>query len=212
MSLKVSEIFFSLQGEGPLVGYPTFFIRLFGCNLRCTWCDTTYAREGDNYRVLSVQEILGLWEKNYSSIPFITLTGGEPLLQGKIYKLMKEFIKRNCTVLVETNGSLDIKNVPREVIKVVDIKTPSSGMDKHNLYTNLKYLDLKDAVKFVIKDKMDFQFALDIIQTWNLLAKTQVFFSPVYAELSPVTLAQWILELRLPIRFQLQLHKILNLK
>lgn len=212
LNLKVSEIFFSIQGEGPLVGYPTFFIRLFGCNLSCRWCDTTYAREGNNYRILSVQEILDCWKIDYSSIPFITITGGEPLLQSEVYVLIRGFMEQGCTVLIETNGSLDLKDIPEEVIKVVDIKTPSSGMERYNLYTNLRYLKLKDAVKFVIKDKTDLQFALYTIKTWNLLSKTQVFFSPVYAELSPTILAQWILDLRLPIRFQLQLHKILNLK
>lgn len=212
LSLKISEIFFSLQGEGPLVGCPTYFIRLFGCNLDCCWCDTQYARKGNNYQILTISDILNHWEKNYPYIPYITITGGEPLLQQEVYALMEEFIKKRCIVVLETNGSLDIRKVPKEVIKVVDIKTPSSKMEKYNLYTNVNYLNHKDAVKFVIKDEEDFQFALDKIKALNLITKTQVFLSPVYSELSPKTLAHWILKTKLPIRFQFQIHKFLDLK
>ncbi len=210
-NLKVSELFFSLQGEGPLVGYPCFFVRLFGCNLNCKWCDTEYAKK-DKYKLMSVSEIIDLWEKNYPEIKCITITGGEPLLQKTVYSLIDGFLKRKAQVILETNGSIELNKVPKEVLKVVDFKTPSSGMQSYNLYQNLKYLDKKDAVKFVIKDIKDFEFSLNIVQEFLMLHYTQVFFSPVHPCLDPKTLANWIIETRLPIRFQMQIHKILKLK
>ncbi len=212
MKLKISEIFFSIQGEGPLIGYPSFFIRLFGCNLNCFWCDTPYAKGENYYEEWEVSEIVSFWEKNFKFIPFITLTGGEPLLQNSVYSLISEFLNKGCIIVLETNGSISLERVPQEVIKVMDIKTPSSGMDKYNLYENFRFLIKKDAVKFVIKDKKDFEFALNIVEKFKLLYYTQVFLSPAYPFLKPQTLANWILETKKPLRFQIQLHKVVGIK
>lgn len=212
MKLKISEIFFSLQGEGPLVGYPTFFIRFFGCNLDCSWCDTLYAKKHGTYYELEIQEIIDLWKRNYSEIPYITLTGGEPLLQKGVFPLIESFLKEKAIICLETNGSLSVKEISERVIKVVDFKTPSSGMENFNFYENLNFLDKKDALKFVIKDRNDFEWALKKIEEFELFEITQVFFSPATPFLSPQVLAEWILEVKKPIRFQLQLHKILKLK
>lgn len=212
MSLRISEIFFSIQGEGPLVGFPTFFVRLYGCNLNCSWCDTPYAKEGQRYQELSPEEIITQWESNYKEIPYIAITGGEPLLQAQSIDLMNEFSKRGAKVLLETNGSLNIKRVPKEVLIVMDVKTPSSEMSKHNLFENFNYLKKEDALKFVIKDYNDFQWSLKIIEEFNLLEKFNCFFSPAYSYLSPEELAQFILETKRPLRLQVQLHKILKIK
>lgn len=211
-ALKISEIFFSIQGEGPLVGYPTLFIRLFGCNLECSWCDTPYAKGKNPYKEMDTSEIVSFWKKNFSSIPFITVTGGEPLLQGAVYELMDTFLELNCTVVLETNGSISLKRVPKEIIKVMDVKTPSSNMEKFNLYENFRFLTKRDAVKFVIKDKNDFDFALNIVEKFQLLYYTQVFLSPAFPFLEAKTLANWIIETKKPLRFQVQLHKIVGIK
>ena len=210
--LKISEIFFSIQGEGPLVGYPSFFVRLFGCNLNCSWCDTPYAKGKNLYKELEISEVISLWKENFKSIPFIIITGGEPLLQSSVYSLIDEFLKLNCTVILETNGSITLKRVPEEVIKVMDIKTPSSRMEKYNLYENLKFLASKDAVKFVIKDKKDFEFTLNITEKFQILYYTQVFLSPAFPFLEAKTLANWVLETKKPLRFQIQLHKVVGIK
>ena len=210
--LKISEIFFSLQGEGPLTGYPTFFIRLFGCNLDCSWCDTPYAKGENPYEEKEVSEIVFFWEKNFNSIPFITITGGEPLIQSSVYNLMDTFLNKNCIVVLETNGSISLERVPKKVIKIMDVKTPSSKMEKYNLYENFKFLTRKDAVKFVIKDKADFEFSLHIIEKFFLTYYTQVFLSPAHPFLDPKTLAEWILKTKKPLRFQTQLHKVVGIK
>jgi len=210
-TLKISEIFYSIQGEGPLMGYPTLFIRFFGCNLNCSWCDTLYAKYG-TFKSMNIPEIINLWKKNYPQIPYITLTGGEPLIQKNIYALMEELLLKKAIIVLETNGSISLKNTPKDVIKVMDIKTPSSQMDRFNLYENLKFLNKKDAVKFVIKNRSDFEWALRIIEKFKINYYTQIFFSPVYKILSPQILAHWILETKLPIRLQIQLHKTLKLK
>ncbi|PMP66152.1 MAG: 7-carboxy-7-deazaguanine synthase QueE [Thermodesulfobacterium geofontis] len=210
--LKISEIFFSLQGEGPLIGYPTLFIRLFGCNLNCSWCDTPYAKGNNPHKEVEISEILSFWEKNFNSLPFITITGGEPLIQNPVYNLMNAFLEKNCIVVLETNGSISLNRVPKEVIKVMDVKTPSSNMDRHNLYENFKFLGKKDAVKFVIKDEKDFEFSLDIIDKFFLTYYTQVFLSPAHPFLDPKNLAEWILKTKKPLRFQIQLHKVVGIK
>lgn len=209
--LKISEIFFSIEGEGPFIGFPSFFIRTFGCNLNCSWCDTPYAKEG-SFREMEIKEIITLWENNYSSIPYITLTGGEPLLQNAIYYLIEGFLKKACIIILETNGSISLEKVPKEVVKVMDIKTPSSNMEKYNLYENLKFLDTKDAVKFVIQNRADFEFALNCIEKYQINYYTQVIFSPAFSLLSPKSLAEWILEIKKPIRFQVQIHRIVGIK
>jgi 7-carboxy-7-deazaguanine synthase len=210
--LKISEIFFSLQGEGPLTGYPTLFVRLFGCNLNCSWCDTPYAKGKNPYEEKEVSKIISFWEKNFSSIPFITITGGEPLIQSPVYNLIDAFLSQGCIIALETNGSISLEKVPKEVIKVMDVKTPSSKMDKYNLYENFKFLTKKDAVKFVIKNRRDFNFAINIIEKFYLTYYTKVFLSPAYPFLEPKILAGWILKTKKPLRFQIQLHKVVGIK
>jgi len=210
--LKISEIFFSIQGEGPLTGYPTLFIRLFGCNLNCAWCDTPYAKGENPHEEKEVSEIVSFWKENFSSVPFITITGGEPLIQNAVYQLIDEFLKYNCVITLETNGSISLNRVPKEVVKVMDVKTPSSNMEKYNLYENFKFLDKKDAVKFVIKDRNDFDFALSITEKYQLLYYTQVFLSPAFPFLDAKTLAGWIIKIQKPLRFQIQLHKVVGIK
>jgi len=209
--LKISEIFYSIQGEGPFAGFPSFFIRLFGCNLNCSWCDTEYAKTGV-FQLKNISYVLSLWKKNYPEIPYITITGGEPLLQKSVYKLMKVLLQNNATIILETNGSLSLKEVPEEVIKVMDLKTPSSGMHIHNFYENLKYLGKKDVIKFVVMNKIDFNWALEIIEKFDILSRCQIYFSPVYNKLSPQELAFWIMETKKPFKIQIQLHKFLGLK
>ncbi|MFN3567494.1 MAG: 7-carboxy-7-deazaguanine synthase QueE [Caldimicrobium sp.] len=212
MSIKISEIFFSIQGEGPFIGYPTLFIRLYGCNLNCSWCDTPYAKEGEQFFEKTCDEILNFWIENYPNIPYITLTGGEPLLQEKSLDLMKALLKKGALVNLETNGSISLEKVPKEVFIVMDIKTPSSGMTHFNYYENFKYLNKKDVVKFVIQDEKDFEWSLDLIEEFSLWSKVCCLFSPVYGVMDPTELAKLILDTKKPIRFQVQLHKLLSLK
>lgn len=212
MSLKISEIFYSLQGEGPFIGYPTLFIRLYGCNLNCSWCDTPYARRGENYTVKSSSEIIHFWKENFPELPHITITGGEPLIQEESLELMDKLVKKGAIVTLETNGSVSIKEVPSSVYIVMDLKTPSSKMSLYNNYENLNFLQKKDCVKFVIKDEEDFYWSLKIVENYNLLSKTSCLFSPVYGTLSPKKLANLILQTKKPLRFQIQLHKLLEIK
>ncbi len=212
MSLKVSEIFFSLQGEGPLVGFPTFFVRLYGCNLYCSWCDTPYASKGDKYQEKEISEIIWHWKRYYPHIPYVTITGGEPLLQEETPKLIEAFFSKGAVIVLETNGSLSIEKIPEEVIVVMDWKTPSSGMSKFNNLENLKFLKKKDALKFVIKDEEDFKWSLKEIEKLDLLSRTNCIFSPCAPFMKSEKLAKMILETRKPIRFQIQLHKFLKIK
>lgn len=212
MSLKISEIFFSLQGEGPLVGVPTFFVRFYGCNLFCSWCDTTYARIGDKYEEKEIEEIIWQWKRNFPHIPYVTITGGEPLLQEKTPKLIEAFLSEGAVIVLETNGSLSIEKISEKVIVVMDWKTPSSGMSKFNNQENLKFLKKEDALKFVIKDEEDFKWSLNEIEKFDLLSRTSCLFSPCEPFMKPEKLAKMILETKKPIRFQIQLHKFLNLK
>ncbi len=207
MTLKLSELFISIQGEGSHQGLPTFFVRLYGCNLRCRWCDTKYAYEGPWFE-LTVEQVIEKW-KLQDSIPWVQITGGEPLLQGDVYHLMKAFLEKGAIVLLETNGSLPIESLPQKVIKIMDLKPPSSGMSEFILWKNLAYLSRKDQVKFVIADRQDYEWAKRIIKRYYLTAFTQVLVSPVYRELPPQELTSWILEDRLHVRFQIQLHKFL---
>ena len=211
-SLKISEIFYSIQGEGPFSGYPTLFIRLFGCNLNCSWCDTPQAKPPFSHKEFAVNDLVKLWKENFCSIPFVTITGGEPLLQKTgVVELAESLLSLGAIVELETNGSLSLEGLPKELVKVVDVKTPSSGMEVFNRLENLKYLNNKDVIKFVIKDEKDFEFSLNLVEKLKIYEKVQVFFSPVHGELSPKILAGWILKSRLPIRLQVQLHKFLGL-
>ena len=203
--MELSEIFYSLQGESSYAGLPCVFVRLASCNLRCTYCDTQYAYEPEF--TLSIEDIVKEVEK-YHPVKLVEITGGEPLLQAKSIELMKLLLKKNYDVLLETNNSISLKDVPKEVIKIVDFKTPSSGMCNSILWDNIKYFNDWDELKFVIEDKQDFDWSLQIIEKYDLL-QYQILFSPVYEKLDRKELAEWILETKLPIRLNMQLHKLI---
>jgi len=180
-------------------------VRLAGCNLRCTYCDTKYAYEPEF--TLSIEEIIKEVEK-YHPVKLVEITGGEPLLQTDSVELMKLLIGKKYEVLLETNNSISLKDIPKEVIKIIDFKTPSSGMCNSILWDNIKYFNDYDELKFVIADKQDFDWSLQIIEKYDLL-KYQILISPVHGKLNKKVLAVWILETKLPIRLNIQLHKIL---
>lgn len=203
--LRITEIFFSLQGESRSVGCPTVFIRLTGCPLRCGYCDTSYAFQGGEWYTLDaiLQEV-----KRYHT-RHVTVTGGEPLAQKLCLDLLSSLCDANYEVSLETSGALDISGVDNRVIKVMDIKTPGSGEADRNLQTNLKYLASQDQVKFVLTDRQDYDWAVAFLKQHALADKCEVLFSPVYGQLEARQLADWILEDNLPVRFQIQLHKLL---
>ena len=201
--LKVNEIFYSIQGESSMAGKPCVFIRLTFCNLRCTYCDTEYAfYEG---KEMSFEEILKEIEKYECNL--VEITGGEPLVQEKVLDLMKELCEREYMVMLETGGSLPIENVDKRVKIIMDLKTPTSGMEKKNLFENLTHIKKFDEIKFVIGNKSDYEWSKDMILKYNLTDKATVLMSPVFNEINNIELASWILEDRLKVRFQLQMHK-----
>lgn len=203
--LTVNEIFKSLQGESSFTGLPCIFIRLTGCNLRCTWCDTEYAfYEG---QPKSVQDIMAAIEP--LGVPLVEITGGEPLLQDTVYDLMNALLAKNYKVLVETGGGVSVAKVPEPVIKILDIKCPGSGEDSKNLWDNLGHLNPGDEVKFVLADRADYEWSREILNRYNIHKKVKVLFSPVYDKLDLKELAAWVLEDNLPVRVQTQLHKVI---
>lgn len=204
--LEISELFYSIQGESSFAGYPCFFIRFSGCNLRCSYCDAryTYEESGSFY---SIEELLTETER-YPGV-LVEITGGEPLLQEGIYPLLEKLLQIGRTVLLETNGSQSLKWVPEKVVKIVDIKCPDSGMHEQMNFNNLAYLLPSDELKFVINSRQDYDFAKEIISIHSLLGKNKLSLSPVTDQLAPYDLAKWIMEDRLPVRLQLQLHTIL---
>ena len=202
--LKINEIFHSIQGESSYTGLPCVFVRLTGCDLRCSWCDTPDAFNEGN--TVSVEEIVRKVE-TYESL-LVEITGGEPLLQPDVYQLMRVLLKSGKTVLLETGGHIDISHVPDEVVKVVDVKCPGSGESGHNLWGNLDHLKAHDEVKFVIRDRPDYDFAKKVLKQHHLVERcAAVLFSPVHGILSQKVLADWSLEDQLPVRLQIQLHK-----
>ena len=203
--LKIFEIFHSLQGESNLVGLPTVFVRLTGCPLRCTWCDTEYAFHGGQW--LHFDEILSQVKQH--NTPYVCVTGGEPLAQKRVHQLMDLLVANNFTVSLETAGSLSVADVNPAVIKVVDLKAPGSGEVGKNLFENLPLLKPQDQVKFVVADDVDYQWSKNIIEKYALAKQCQILMSPVADVLSPKLLAEWILQDHLPVRFQIQLHKYL---
>ena len=203
--LKVSEIFHSIQGESTFVGLPTVFIRLTGCPLRCSWCDTEYAFSGGKW--MQIEEILQQ-VKTYNT-PYICVTGGEPLAQKRCLQLLDQLIDNGYNVSLETSGALSIANVNDKVVTVMDIKAPGSNEEQKNMYQNINYLDAKDQIKFVIKNRTDYHWTQEIIKRYNLIDKCEVLLSPVAGEINPADLCQWILDDKMLVRFQLQLHKIL---
>ena len=205
LRLRITEIFYSLQGESRTSGYATVFIRLTGCPLRCVYCDTTYAFKGGEW--FSFEKIL-TEVKKYNT-KYITVTGGEPLAQKKCTDLLKILCDEGYDVSLETSGALDISTVDDRVSRVMDLKTPASKEEEKNLYTNIKLLTSHDQLKFVICDRNDYEWAVAKIKEYNLLSICEVLFSTSHQQLKPQTLANWILEDQLAVRFQMQLHKYL---
>lgn len=201
--LVINEIFHSIQGESTHSGRPCVFVRLTYCNLRCTYCDTEYAfHEGTS---LALDEILQRVRVYHTNL--VEITGGEPLYQEGVHDLMSVLCNEGYEVLLETGGSLDISCVDARVKRIMDLKCPSSGMLKKNLYTNIEHLRPSDEVKFVIGTRDDFDWAVETMNRYAISDRCTVLMSPVFGELEPVTLAGWILEQKLNVRFQLQLHK-----
>ena len=203
--LRVTEIFYSLQGESRTVGMPTVFIRLTGCPLRCQYCDTSYAFSGGQW--MDLQEILE--QVGRYQTPYITVTGGEPLAQPDCHALLTLLCDTGYEVSLETSGALDISTVDKRVVKVMDIKTPDSAEEQKNRWENIDALEAKDQVKFVICSEADYEWAKAVLSGYKLNDRCEVLFSPSYQQLAPRTLAEWILRDQLTVRFQLQLHKIL---
>ncbi|WP_027147832.1 7-carboxy-7-deazaguanine synthase QueE [Methylobacter tundripaludum] len=203
--LRITEIFHSLQGESNTVGLPTVFIRLTGCPLRCVYCDTAYAFTGGEK--IGIDAIIAQAEQ-YGT-PYITVTGGEPLAQPGCLELMTKLLDKGYVVSLETSGALDVSKVDQRVIKVMDLKTPSSGELSRNCYQNIEYLTAKDQVKFVIGNDSDYDWSKSILTEYDLPNLCEILFSPVMGQQNPTELAEKILKDRLPVRFQLQLHKIL---
>lgn len=206
MALNVNEIFFSIQGESIYTGIPCVFVRLTGCNLRCAYCDTTYAwKDGTSMEIEKIMEKV----RGFRCL-LVEITGGEPLIQEETPFLIKELLKTGHKVLLETNGSIDIRMVPPECIKIVDIKCPSSNEKDKTDLNNIKHLGMKDQIKFVIQNREDYLYARNIFKTnCKHLEGGNILFSPVIEKLPPSDLAGWILKDRLDVRFHLQLHKII---
>jgi 7-carboxy-7-deazaguanine synthase len=205
VSLIVNEIFYSIQGESSFAGQPCVFVRLTGCNLRCSYCDTQYAyNEGREYDVNNILEIVQSYQ-----CPLVEITGGEPLSQKETPLLVNHLISKNFLVLMETNGSIDINRVSAECIRIVDIKCPSSGEESKNDLENLNRLSSQDELKFVIGDRADYEFAGDILESRKMARPSsgKIHFSPVYGKMQPDILAKWILDDHLDVRLQLQMHK-----
>jgi len=203
--LKVNEIFYSIQGESSFSGIPFVFVRLTGCNLRCSYCDTKYAYEDG--KEFTVEQIIKEIKK--FKCRYVEITGGEPLLQDETPFLVDSLIDKGFTVLVETNGTKDISVISNKAIIIMDVKCPSSGESDKTDWENIKRLDKKDEVKFVIAEKSDYDWAKEIIAERNLTGKIEVLLSPVREKLDPALLAEWVLKDNLKVRFQLQLHKTL---
>ncbi len=203
--LRITEIFHSIQGEADAVGWPTVFVRLTGCPLRCTWCDTTYSFHGGQWR--QIDDILA--EVASHGARHVCVTGGEPLAQKRCLLLLRRLCDAGYEVSLETSGALDVSAVDARVRKVVDLKAPDSGEFKRNRWSNLDHLRAHDQVKFVLAGRADYEWARATVHEHALNARCQVLFSPVHASLKPRDLAEWILADRLPVRMQLQLHKLL---
>ncbi len=209
MKIKINEMFISIQGESSWTGFPFFFVRTSGCNLRCNYCDTKYAYEKGEF--FAIEEIIKKIED--SGLNKILITGGEPLIQKNVYILMDKLVKKGYDVLIETNGSILIDKINESVIKIIDFKTPSSGESKKNNFKNVNFLTEKDEVKFVIGNTEDFNWALSIIKKFDLNKKVKnIIFSPIWGKLNANELGKWIINKKLNfVRLQVQLHKIINM-
>jgi 7-carboxy-7-deazaguanine synthase len=203
--LRITEIFYSLQGETSRAGLPTVFVRLTGCPLRCVYCDTTYAFSGgQNMSIAQILDDVARYHAHY-----VTVTGGEPLAQKNCRELLQTLCDAGYEVSVETSGALDVSTVDARVMKVLDIKTPGSGEAEKNLWNNLSHLNPHDEIKIVLCDEADYLWARQMLREHGLDRKCAVLFAPVQGKLSPTDLAEWILRDGLPVRLQVQLHKLL---
>ena len=205
MALKINEIYYSVQGESTHTGRPCIFIRLTYCNLRCSYCDTEYAfYEGKDMEIAQIMSEIQQWDCN-----LVEVTGGEPLFQEECIDLLHELINSNYEVMLETGGSLSISDVPKKVIKIVDFKCPSSKMEKKNLWSIVDDLQGHDEVKFVIGNREDFDWAKDKITEYSLDKICTLLFSPTFGEIDPQLIVEWILADNLPVRMQMQMHKMI---
>ena len=205
MSLKINEIYYSVQGESTHAGRPCIFIRLTYCNLRCTYCDTEYAfYDGKDMEITDIMSEIKRWDCN-----LVEVTGGEPLFQDECIDLLNELVNSNYEVMLETGGSLSISDVPKKVVKIVDFKCPSSKMVKKNLWSIVDDLQPHDEVKFVIGNREDFDWAKDRITEYSLDKICTLLFSPTFGEIDPQQIVEWILADNLPVRMQMQMHKMI---
>jgi 7-carboxy-7-deazaguanine synthase len=213
-ALQVSELFYSIQGESTYAGYPCVFIRLAGCNLRCSYCDAAYTYE-EEARPVTPEELLAFTRRHPAAL--VQITGGEPLAQEQVYPLLTELLREQRLVLLETNGSINLARVPAGVVKVMDLKCPDSGMAERMDLDNLKLLTPADELKCVVGSRRDYEWAVSMLRAHipaienpaALRKRVKILFSPVTERLSPAQLAQWLLDDGLPVRLQLQLHRIL---
>lgn len=203
--LRITEIFHSLQGESRSVGWPTVFVRLTGCPLRCVWCDTTYSFHGGEWQDIdAIVENVAKYKTRH-----VCVTGGEPLAQKRCLTLLQRLCDAGYEVSLETSGAVDVAAVDPRVVKVLDLKAPGSGEVARNLWSNLEFLDPQDQVKFVLADRADYDWALQVLDERHLVSRCEVLFSPVHGKLAPRDLAEWILADGREVRMQLQLHKLL---
>ncbi len=202
--LTINEIYCSIQGESTYAGRPCVFVRLTACDLRCSWCDTTYAFHEGGKR--SLEDVVA--EVDRLACPLVELTGGEPLVQEEVYPLMQALLDRGHTVLLETGGHRTTARVPEAVVTILDVKCPGSGESHRNEWSNLERLRPHDEVKFVVKDRADYDFAREVLAKFQLAGRVSaIHLSPVHGVLHPRVLSEWVLEDRLPVRVQVQLHK-----
>ncbi|MBV1870357.1 MAG: 7-carboxy-7-deazaguanine synthase QueE, partial [Gammaproteobacteria bacterium] len=204
-TLRITEIFLSLQGESCSIGFPTTFVRLTGCPLRCSYCDSAYAFSGGE--VLDIDAVVEQVERH--GVRHVCVTGGEPLAQRACLPLLERLCDKEYTVSLETSGALDISEVDSRVVKVMDLKTPSSGEEPKNYYENIDHLSARDQVKFVIGGRLDYLWAKEVLEDKLQNTQAEVLFSPSFEDVTPRQLADWIVEDKLAVRFQLQLHKVL---
>ncbi|MEO1957193.1 MAG: 7-carboxy-7-deazaguanine synthase QueE [Methylophilaceae bacterium] len=205
MALKIYEIFYSLQGESSRIGLPTVFVRLTGCPMRCNYCDTEYAFSGgSNLEITAIVEQVKAF-----GTPYVTVTGGEPLAQKECHVLLKALCDQGFNVSLETGGAMDVGPVDKRVSVILDIKTPDSNEEKNMFWGNIEHLKQADEIKFVLCGRSDYDWAKQKITELNLVGKCPILFSPSYHELNPTELASWVLEDQLPVRMQIQMHKVL---
>lgn len=203
--LKVNEIYYSIQGESSKAGLPCVFVRLTYCNLRCTYCDTEYSFYDGSDK--TIDEIIDEVRKYNCNL--VEITGGEPLVQNESIDLMHALCEGGFDVMLETGGSLPINSIDKRVMIIMDLKCPSSKMMKKNLYENIEYIKKSDEIKFVIGSREDYDWSKEIIEKYHLIQKCSVLFSVVFGKLEPVELVNWILEDRINVRYQLQMHKVI---